>query len=147
MNAPTSRDATVAELSGFPARLEVAVHAASDRPVPAGSWSPIEVVRHLIAVETDVHQARLDDLSRAGTPAWRWEEPTPWLGEPDLTLSELLDRFATLRATTLRTVDRLADADWDRAGVHAVLGALDVTGLLANAVDHDGAHLQDLILP
>ena len=144
MSAP-SRDATVADLTRFPARLEVVVRAASDRPVPDGTWSPAEVVRHLIAVETDVHQSRLHDLSRAETPAWRWEEPTPWLGEPDLTLSDLLERFATLRSTTIRTVERLDDAGWERAGRHAVLGALDVTGLLANAVDHDRAHLQDLV--
>lgn len=144
MSAPDSRHAKVADLAGYPARLDVAVVAARHRPVPDGTWSPSEVVRHLIAVETDVHQARLDDLTQAGTPAWQWEEPPPWPGEPDLTLRELLDRFATLRASTIRTVERLDAAGWERSGVHAILGVLDVTRLLANAVDHDRAHLEDL---
>jgi hypothetical protein len=144
MTDVAARRSIVADLAGFPARLVEAVRAVPDRPVADEAWGPVEVVRHHIAVETDVHQARLADLARTGTPGWQWEEPGPWWGEPGLTQAELLDRFGTLRAATLRTVDGLDAAGWSRSGVHAVLGPLDVRGLLANAVDHDRVHLADL---
>jgi hypothetical protein len=140
----SSRHDTLSVLAGFPPQLAAAVQAAADRPVPDGTWSPTEVVRHLIAVESDVHQARLEDLDRAAIPTWQWEEPPPWSGEPQLRMDGLLTRFASLRATTVRTVEDLDDAGWKRSGRHAVLGVLDVAGLLANAVDHDQAHLEDL---
>ena len=112
--------------------------------MPAGEWGPNEVVRHLIACETDVHQARLADLDRSPNPTWDWAEPGPWPGEPELTLTALLERFAAQRAATLATVGALDEAGWARSGTHTTLGAFDVRGLLANAVDHDEQHLAGL---
>jgi hypothetical protein len=139
-----SRDAVIAALRAFPARLSAAASSAVSRPAPAGEWGPNEVVRHLIACETDVHQARLADLDRDPAPTWDWAEPGPWPGEPDLTLDALLDRFAALRAATLATVAALDDAGWARSGTHATLGVFDVRALLANAVSHDEQHLAGL---
>ena len=135
----------LAGLAAYPARLADAAHAASGRPVPDGEWAPGTVVRHLIAVEVDVHQARLHDLaSRDDEPRWTWIEPAPWAGEPGLDLDALLARFARLRTATLATVAALDAAGWARSGVHERLGRWDVTGLLANAVDHDAEHLSGL---
>ena len=113
--------------------------------MPSGEWGPLEVVRHLIACETDVHQARLADLATISSPAWGWAEPGPWPGEPGLSLEDLLGRFEGLRAATLATVGALDDADWARTGTHATLGVFDVLALLANAVDHDEEHLRGLV--
>lgn len=139
-----SREAVLAALEAFPAHLSAAAVAAADRPVPAGEWGPNEVVRHLIACEIDVHQARLADLETKPAPEWGWAEPAPWPGEPDLTLAELLDRFAVERTATLATVAGLDEAGWARRGTHATLGVFDVRALLANAVDHDAEHLSGL---
>jgi hypothetical protein len=143
------RETLVAALAAFPARLAAAAQAASDRaaggrPVPAGEWGPPEVVRHLIAVETDVHQARLADLATTDDPHWDWTEPGPWPGEPGCSLTLLLDRFAGQRAVTLATVAALDEAGWSRTGTHTRLGRWDVAGLLRNAVDHDEDHLAGL---
>ena len=135
----------LAALAAYPARLAEAAHVTSGRPTADGEWAPGIVVRHLIAVEVDVHQARLGDLaSTAGEPRWSWIEPSPWAGEPDLDLDALLTRFASLRTATLATVAALDAAGWARSGVHERLGRWDVTGLLANAVDHDAEHLSGL---
>ena len=134
----------LADLAGFPDRLSAAARAASTRSTPAGEWTPELVVRHLIAVETGVHQARLRDLARLDDPRWSWTEPGPWTGEPSLDLDVLLDRFATLRAATLVTVGALDDAGWARTGTHERLGVWDVAGLLRNALDHDQEHLGGL---
>ena len=130
----------LAALAAFPERLSDAARAAATRPTPAGEWGPPEVVRHLIAVEVEVHQARLADLATTDDPRWSWAEPEPWPGEPDLTLDQLLQRFAHLRAETLASVEAFDDAGWARTGTHATLGVWDVAGLLANAREHDETH-------
>jgi DinB family protein len=140
----TDRTALSAALAGFPERLAVAARSASGRPVPDGEWTPEQVVRHLIAVETDVHQARLHDLATIDDPRWDWTEPGPWPGAPGLDLDGLLARFGALRRGTLDTLARLDDAGWARTGTHARLGVWDVAGLVRNAIDHDGEHLAGL---
>ena len=52
-----SRDELVEAFAAFPARLAAAAKAgvAEWRPFPEGEWGPIETVRHLIAVEQEVH--------------------------------------------------------------------------------------------
>jgi hypothetical protein len=134
----------VAALATYPDRLASVARAASDRPVPDGEWTPEQVVRHLIAVEGDVHQARLADLATLDEPRWDWAEPGPWPGEPGLDLDELVKRFARSRAATLASVAALDDAGWARTGTHTRLGVWDVAGLLRNAVDHDAEHLRGL---
>ena len=139
-----TRADVLAGLAGFPERLSGAARAAAARPTPEGEWTPELVVRHLIAVETEVHQARLRDLATLDDPRWSWAEPAPWTGEPSLDLDALLDRFAGLRAATLATVGALEDEGWSRTGTHERLGVWDVAGLLQNAVDHDAEHLGGL---
>lgn len=134
----------IAALAAFPDRLGPAARAAALRPTPAGEWGPVEVVRHLIACETEVHQARLADLATLDQPRWDWAEPGPWPGEPGFTLDELLERFADLRAATIATVADLDDDGWARTGAHSRLGVWDIAGLLANAVAHDDEHLAGL---
>ena len=126
----------------FPDRVDSAARDAASRPPIPGEWTPEQVVRHLIAVETVVHQARFLDVAVNDGPDWGWTEPGPWMGEPDLDLDGVLARFAELRAATLATV-RALDADgWDRSGQHATYGKLDIAGLLRLATDHDEEHLR-----
>jgi DinB superfamily len=144
MSEPLKPADLLAALNAFPDRMAAAAQAATSRPVPPGEWTTQEVVRHLLAVETDVHQARLRDLATIDAPRWTWTEPGPWSGEPDLDLDGVLRRFASLRGATLAMVDVLDEAGWARSGQHATFGALDVAGVLRNAVDHDEEHLAGL---
>jgi hypothetical protein len=144
VTALASRDDLLGALAGFPPRLRTAARAAMGRAVPAGEWSAEEVVRHLIAVERDVHQARLRDVATTDGPRWSWAEPGPWGGEPGLRLDGVLDRFTAVRAETLATLRALDEAGWARAGHHATFGVLDVAGLVRNAADHDEEHLAGL---
>jgi hypothetical protein len=100
----------LATLAAFPARLAETARAAADRPVRDGEWSVEQVVRHLVAVETEVHQRRLDDLASETEPTWTWTEPGPWTGEPELDLDRVLKRFAALREETLAILAALDDA-------------------------------------
>jgi hypothetical protein len=134
----------IASLAAFPDQLSAAAHAAAERPVPAGDWTAEQVVRHLVAVETDVHQARLLDVAINDGPRWSWTEPGPWPGEPDLDLDGVLERFAAMRAVTVATASALDADGWARAGKHATYGQLDAGGLLRLALDHDAEHLHGL---
>ena len=124
--------------------MAAAARLASTRPTPKGEWTPLQVVRHLVAVETDVHQARLLDVAINDGPHWSWTEPGPWPGEPDLDLEGVLERFAAMRAVTVATVAALDADGWARSGIHATYGRLDVAGLLRLAIDHDEEHLRGL---
>lgn len=136
------RPGLVAALAGFPERLAGAVQATADRPVAPGEWGPAEVVRHLIAVEREVWQARLAQIAVEIDPRWAWVEPglEPLFdGAP---LDEIVAAFAEVRAETVATILILDDAGWARSGTHATYGVLDVAGLMRIAVDHDREHLE-----
>jgi hypothetical protein len=131
-------------LAAFPARLADAARAATGRPVPDGEWTPEQVVRHLVAVEAEVHQSRLRDVATLDRAEWSWTEPGPWTGEPGLGLDGLLERFAAAREATLETLRGLGEDGWARIGHHDTFGELDVAGLVRNAIDHDEQNLAGL---
>ena len=146
--SPTAaRKSLVERFASFAERLSNAARAADSAPPVDGEWTPEEVVRHLIAVEMEVHQTRLLDVAIQEGPAWAWTEPGPWAGEPDLDLDGVLARFAELRASTVARVRALDDDGWARTGRHATYGKLDVAGLLGLATDHDEEHLRGLEAP
>ena len=138
------RAAARAALVAVPARLAAAAGNAADRPVAAGEWSPFDVVRHLIAVETEVWHARLDQLATEDDPQWPWTEPDRWLDRPAATLEELLAVHAARRAETVARLDSLDDAGWRRTGAHATYGVLDVSAMLWILLDHDEEHIAGL---
>jgi hypothetical protein len=135
------RAAAVDAFAGFPGRLEEAANAAADHPATPGEWTPAEVVRHLIAVEAEVWQARLARLATEDDPHWPWTEPGLASGFDGLPLDEILASFAAARAATVATIRVLDEVGWARSGTHVVYGRLDVAGLLRVAIDHDEEHL------
>lgn len=139
-----SRSKLAETFAAFPARLAAAAHAAGGSPVTAGEWGPAEVVRHLIAVEREIHQVRLAQLAVEDDPHWRWWEPGPAREFEGVALDEILAGFAQVRGESVATVLALDEAGWARTGTHATFGALDVAGLLRVAVDHDREHLEGI---
>jgi hypothetical protein len=128
-------------LADVPNRLAVAARAAFHRPVPAGEWTPADVVRHLIAVEEEVWHGRLRQLAGQDHPRWPWTEPDRWLGAPDASLDDLLAIYADRRHTTIDILDGLDDAGWAKTGEHATYGTLDVAALMTRAIEHDDEHV------
>jgi hypothetical protein len=134
----------VTSFAGFPERLGTAARLAVETPVAPGEWGPIEVVRHLIAVEDEVWQSRLAVVAAEVDPHWPWTEPGLAAGFDGQSLEAVLAAFAEARAATAATVRALDDAGWARSGTHATYGVLDVAGLLRLAIDHDESHLAGL---
>jgi hypothetical protein len=139
------RTTLLTELSSFPERLSAAAReaATSGRATPEGEWTASEIIRHLIAVETEIWHGRLEALVAAGSgiPRWPWIEPGFDDGPADRPLEDLLATFASLRAETFARFEALDDAGWARVGLHEVYGQLDVFGLARLAINHDEEHL------
>jgi hypothetical protein len=121
-----------------------AAERADDAPpgdAPSGEWSAHQVMLHLVAVEAEVFQARLNDLETQAQPHWTWVEPGTADAPETETLDEAIARFGACRDVTLRRVAELDEAGWSRSGTHETFGLLDVAGLLRVAHDHDLEHL------
>jgi hypothetical protein len=109
------------------------------------TWSPFDVIGHLIHGErTDwLPRARII-LERGDTRAFdKFDRFAQLRVSQGRTLPELLDEFASLRATNLRELEALAltDADLDRRGLHPELGPVTMRQLLATWVAHDLDHI------
>jgi DinB superfamily len=61
-------------------------------------------------------------------------------------ISELLDRFKSLRQQNLQRLNelRLTPQDWQRPGKHPELGAVTLGELIATWVVHDLTHLNQI---
>jgi hypothetical protein len=138
--AAGAREDLVERFASFPERLADAARAAYGRPVPAGEWTPADIVSHLIAVEDIVWRRRLRDLETIAEPRWSRTEPGLAAGFEEAALDDMLAAFEAARTGTVAVVQALDDAGWARAGTHEVYGRLDVAGLLLVAIDHDEEH-------
>jgi hypothetical protein len=115
-----------------------------------GSWSPFDVVGHLI------HGERTDWIPRAriilaqGEGERRRFEPFDRFAQFEesrgKSLAELLDTFEELRAESLATLRgwKLGEAQLALEGEHPELGAVTLRQLLATWVAHDLGHLAQI---
>jgi uncharacterized damage-inducible protein DinB len=112
------------------------------------TWSPYQVVGHLLHVE------ECDWIDRT---RWILEHGTEHVFRPvdreagftrfsDWKLRDLLDRFATLRASNLETLGELVESeDLGRRGLHPTFGEVTLGQLLATWVVHDLNHLGQIV--
>jgi hypothetical protein len=110
-----------------------------------GSWSPREVIGHLIHGEdTDwIPRARIileHGASRAFEPFDRLAQLRRFAGAP---VDRLLEEFAARRAENLKTLRgwRLTEAQLALPGLHPELGPVTLAQLLATWVTHDLTHI------
>lgn len=143
---------TVALLERFPASLNALLH-----DLPAGwlnvregdgSWSPLEIVGHLIESERVnwLPRARmiLESGEREAFPTFaRSGHSEEISGRP---IGELLDSFARLRAENLSALEALGlqTEDLVRTGRHPKFGIVTLQNLLATWAAHDLTHLHQL---
>ena len=113
-----------------------------------GTWSPYDIVGHLIHGEkTDwMTRARMI-LERGETEAFApFDREAQFKDSVGRSLAQLLDEFAHLRANNLADLAalRLQEGDLDKAGRHPVFGRVTLRELLATWVAHDCDHLMQL---
>lgn len=109
-----------------------------------GTWSPYDVVGHLIHGErTDWIPRAQHILARDTRPFDTFDRTAQFTASAGKPLSELLAEFGKLRGQNLTTLAgwNLSEEDLQRPGLHPELGPVTLGQLLATWVVHDLDHL------
>lgn len=110
-----------------------------------GTWSPFDVIGHLIHGERTDWIPRVEHMLRHGdaVPFPAFDREAMFAASEGLSLPELLDTFGRLRTGNLdRLVELgLTDADLVRRGMHPELGEVTLGQHLATWVAHDLSHV------
>lgn len=143
-------DLTEAEaiLERTPVSLQALLAGLPDRWVRAtegtGTWSPYDVIGHLIHGErTDWIPRARQILAGEGRPFDPFDRTAQFTESEGKSLAELLATFALLRQeslTALRAMN-LTAADLDRTGQHPAFGEVTLGQLLSTWVVHDLDHV------
>lgn len=113
------------------------------------TWSPFDVVGHLVHGERTDWLVRVEIIVREGDAREfpPFDRTAMFEASRGRTLEELLDTFATLRAANLqrlRALD-LDDDDLHRRGRHPELGPVTLEQHLATWVAHDLSHIGQIV--
>ena len=145
-------DETVALLERTPAALRALLLGLPDVWVRAtegeGTWSPYDVIGHLIHGEkTDWIPRARHILAGETRPFDRFDREAMFVESEGKTLSELLETFAALRRESLAelTAMRVSREDFGRRGLHPELGEVTLGQLLATWVVHDLDHVAQIV--
>lgn len=114
-----------------------------------GTWSPYDVVGHLIHGERADWMPRVEHLLQHGeaVPFPPFDREAMFAASKGQTLAQLLDRFSALRNTSLARLEALGltDADLTRTGRHPAFGVVTLGQHLATWVGHDMTHLAQVV--
>jgi hypothetical protein len=114
-----------------------------------GTWSPFDIVGHLVHGERTDWVPRVEHILRHGdaVPFAPFDREAMLTQSKDLRLSMLLDTFAALRADNLERLValRLGAADLDRRGLHPELGVVTMRQHLATWTAHDMSHVSQVV--
>ncbi len=112
------------------------------------TWSPFDVVGHLIHGERTDWVARMeiilsDSPKKEFTPFDRFAQ---FEESKDKILPQLLDEFKTIRKKNLEILEakNLTSADLDKKGIHPVFGEVTLKQLLSTWTVHDLGHLAQI---
>jgi hypothetical protein len=140
---------SIAILERMPAALEALLRGLPDSWVRAtegpGTWSPYDVLGHLIHGERTDWMSRLAIMLEFGTERTfdPFDREAQFRETENKSLDQLLDEFKTLRAANverLRQLD-LHSAQLELQGSHPALGRVTVRQLLATWTAHDLDHI------
>lgn len=114
-----------------------------------GTWSPFDVVGHLIHGEKTDWVPRAEIILREGEarPFQPFDRFAHLAANRDRSLEDLLDELARCRTESLARLRELVgpEADLDRRGRHPELGSVTLRELLATWVAHDLGHLAQIV--
>jgi DinB superfamily len=146
-------DEAVPVLRRTPGALEALLSGLPDPWIAATegpeTWSPFDVVGHLIHGERSDWVPRIEHILTHGDAAAfpAFDRVAMFEASKGKTLSELLATFASLRAASLKRLDelRLGEVDLSRRGRHPELGVVTLAQHLATWVAHDLDHLAQVV--
>ena len=113
-----------------------------------GTWSPFDVVGHLIDCEHTNWIPRIEWILQNGDtqPFHRFDRGGHARETEGKSLGQLLDEFARLRLENLGILDSmgLQTADFEKRGLHPSLGEVTLANLIATWAAHDLTHLHQI---
>ena len=113
------------------------------------TWSPFDVVGHLIHGERTDWIPRVEHILRHGdaVPFPPFDREAMFAASRGKSLGELLDTFAQLRTDRLAQLDALGltDADLARRGRHPEFGVVSLGQHLSTWVAHDLGHIGQIV--
>ena len=113
------------------------------------TWSPFDVVGHLIHGERTDWVPRVEHLLRHGdaVPFPPFDREAMFTASQGKSLGELLDTFAGLRRQSLERLEALglSDADLSRCGTHPEFGVVTLGQHLSTWVAHDLGHIGQIV--
>ncbi len=114
------------------------------RPAP-GAWSPREIVHHLADSEM-TSAIRLRRLIAEDAPAIQGYDQDEYARRLfyDRPIAASLDAFRLARETTGEILDRLTEAQWQRAGTHSESGPYSVDRWLEIYAEHAHGHASQI---
>ncbi len=109
------------------------------------TFSPYDVVGHLIEGEKTDWTARIKIILQYGDakPFERWNRFAQYENSKGKNLQLLLDEFAAVRKENIIwfTSLNLTESDFEKKGMHPVLGSVTLKNLLSTWVVHDLTHI------
>jgi uncharacterized damage-inducible protein DinB len=107
------------------------------RPAP-NEWSALEVLQHMVDVETISTPVRLKALMAGQAfPAFNPADQKP-KAAPNIALA---DEFDKLRQESLGLLNEVTEADLERQALHAEYGIVSMSQFLHHIAAHDLMHL------
>jgi hypothetical protein len=114
-----------------------------------GTWSPFDVVGHLIHGEETDWLPRVEHILTVGdaVPFAPFDREAMFAASQGRSLAALLERFARLRRDSLTRLAmlQLTDADLARQGRHPEFGVVTLGQHLATWVAHDLGHIRQIV--
>lgn len=112
------------------------------------TFSPYDVIGHLIHGEKTDWTTRMKMILKFGNTKTfvRWNREAMYEESKGKNLQQLLDEFTALRNENMIWFKslNLTEADFDRKGMHPVLGEVTLRNLLATWVVHDLTHIAQI---
>ena len=115
-----------------------------DAPGDGDTWSPRDVVAHLLTTESPFVEriTRMTELDHPTLPAH--DERALLEAERARPLYSLIEELARSRADHAQTMRALPAEAWTRTGQHQEVGPLTVAELVCHKAHHDLEHLAQL---
>jgi len=114
---------------------------------PDGGWSVKEVMAHLLKVERDLFQARLNLIVSAERPAFPSFDADAWARERDHREGDFAAEwhaFKAARAETIALLQRLPASAQSRIGLSGYFGPVSLLEYATHVVDHDREHIAQI---
>ena len=111
-----------------------------------GEWSAATVVAHLADAEL-VYAFRLRAIVAEDKPLLAAFDEAAWaerFAALETDTRQSLARWRAVREATIRLLESLAPAEWDRTGMHQARGVMSVAHVARLLVDHDATHLDQI---